>query len=858
MRPLRTLIPIVAGLVVALTYFLAQGMAPDTPRRDGAEALQAVFLHNAALQRDVLRARAGLLRNYDPLVRSTESLLAAVAELPALRRIARGDAQTDIDRKVREVQEAARRQEALIEAFKSDNALLQNSLAYFNYLSGRLAAASDGHRTAVGAEIGTLTAAMLRFANAPRSAAARQVEASLGRLAGLPVSRNLAEDVGSLVSHGRLVVSTLPAVDGLVARIQAAPTSDRARALQNVYFAAHERAAARADVFLTLLYAAALALVGYVAYLFVRLRANARTLQERLGFESLIASISTDFINLPREEIRPAIGEALYRLVEHAELDGAQIITVGPDGPDIAGSYSCRSPAAGTHEVSLSDVAELVIGWSPEEHEQHGYISIPDVRALPDSREKAFLEARGVQSWLAIPMRVTGECLGVLILEAATDRRWKDDDIALLRTAAEIFASAIARERGEIEREALQARLNQSQRLEAIGTLAGGIAHEFNNILGAIRGYSEMALAAIVKESRARRYVEQIMKAGERAQHVVEQILAFGRRHERQLRPIGMQGIVAEAVNLVRASLPATLTVRTRLRAANASVMGDPTEIQQVVMNLCTNAAQAMEGRGAISLLLDPVDTDSTIRLSHGSLAAGRYLRLSVRDTGPGMDRATMEHIFEPFFTTKPAGHGTGLGLSTVHGIVDGHGGALNVRSRRGKGATFEVYLPRVDVAGADEDRPPTEEGARPEPPLRTGNGETVLIVDDEEPLVRLCEEMLAALGYEPVGFEKSRAALAAFRAEPERFDLMLTDEVMPAMTGTELGRAIHEMRPDLPIVLMTGFARPLHPHQLQAAGIREVLRKPLLSRALAECLARYLPAERETLRARAADPFGS
>ncbi|WEX89655.1 two-component system VirA-like sensor kinase [Sinorhizobium garamanticum] len=835
MRRIRALALVVAGLFIALTYFLFQGLTPEAPHRQRADALQAVILHDAALQRDVLWARAGLLRSYDPLVRSMENLLAATAALPAIAEVARGEAKAEIDRRLLEVTAAVRDQEALVETFKSQNAVLQNSLAYFNHLSGLLAAASDGRRTELNTEIGALTAGMLRFANAPQSGAAAEVEHSLDRFAVLPVDAALAEDVRTLVSHGRLIVTTLPAVDDLVARVQSAPTSERARGLQNVYFAAYERAAARADIFLRLLYVAALALVAYVAYLFVRLRANAHTLKQRLGFEALIASISTHFINLPREEIRAAIGESLSRLVEFAGLDSAQIIVAGDGGPDLSGSYWHRRKAAGTAGTPPAEVADLVLSWRPEGYERQGCICVPDVEALPGSRQKASLRARHVRSWLSIPMRVAGERLGVLALEAtARKKHWRDDDIALLRTAVEIFANAIARERGEAEREALQARLYQSQRLEAIGTLAGGIAHEFNNILGAIRGYSEMALAVLLKESRARRYVEQIMKAGERAQDVVEQVLAFGRRRERRLRAIAVEPVIAEAIDLVRASLPATLTMRTRLEAEGVAVMGDATELQQVVMNLCSNAAQAMEERGMLTLVVDTVDARHFMRLSHGSLPAGRYARITVRDTGRGIDRATLERIFEPFFTTKPAGQGTGLGLSTVHGIVGGHGGALNVKSRLGKGATFEVYLPRIEDAAAKADH-------SPEPPLRTGQGETVLIVDDEKPLVLLGEEMLAALGYEPIGFDGGLAALAAFRTKPTRFDLVLVDEVMPEMTGTELACAIRELRSDVPIVLMTGYAHALRPDRLQAAGIGEVLKKPLLSRALADCLARQL-----------------
>ncbi|MER8728896.1 two-component system VirA-like sensor kinase [Mesorhizobium sp. M1227] len=835
MKSLRILAPIVACLLIALTYLLVQGTAPDAARHERTlDALRTVILYNAALQRDVLRARAGLLRSYDPLVRSIENLDEATQTLPAARDVASGETRADIDKLIAQVIAAIRDEEALVERFKSDNALLQNSLNFFNYMSGRLTSEGDGLRAV---EIGALMVAMSRFISDPQPDAAKAVTAALDRLARPSVDAVPASDVLSLVSHGRLIVTRLPAVDDLVARLQTAPTSERARALQDVYLGAHGRAAARAELFQTLLYVAALGLVGYVAYLFARLRRNARILRERLEFEDLIASISTQFINLPRDRIRAGISKGLARLVEHAGLDGAQIFVSHIADP--SGGYFYRRPG-GSRPARLSkDMIELASRWTLADHERQGCIDVPRVGELPEGREKASLQAHQFRSWLCIPMWHAGERLGFLALDTVThEKHWADDDIALLRTAAEIFANAIVREHNEREREALQARLNQSQRLEAIGTLAGGIAHEFNNILGAVLGYSEMALAVLLKESRARRYVQQIMQAGRRAQDVTEQILAFGRRHERQHHALRAEAVVAEAIDLLRASFPATLSVQTRLAAADAAMMGDPTELQQVVMNLGTNAAQAMNNRGALEIGLDTTEFVEARMLSHGNLPAGRYLRLAVRDTGSGMDQATLERIFEPFFTTKPAGQGTGLGLSTVHGIVMAHRGAVDVNSKPGEGTTFEIYFPQIEAAEATQNE---DESDAAEVPVKHGNGETILVVDDDTPLMQLAEEMLAALGYEPVGFDRSPAALSAFRADPERFDLVLTDEVMPDITGIEFSGRLHKIRPDLPVVLMTGYGRQLRSRQLTAAGISEVIKKPLLSAAVAQCLARHL-----------------
>jgi signal transduction histidine kinase len=832
MRPLNALVPFVAGLLIALTYLLVQGTAPDAERHERTlDALRTVFLYNAALQRDVLRARAGLLRNYDPLVASMARLGEATARLAEAGEITSGDARADIDRSAAALAAAVRDEEALVEAFKSDNALLHNSLSYFNYTVGRMAAGGDSP-SAPG--IVALAAAMLRFVNDPRPELASDVSDAFDELTRRPDNHAPGAEAMSLVSHGRLIVQTLPRVDDVVAHLQAAATTDRARTLQDAYMAAHGRAADSAGRFQAFLYIAALILVGYIVYLFIRLRANAQILRERLDFEGLISSISTEFINLPHNRIRENVAKALKRLVDHAGLDGAEIIVHQAGKADLAASYAYRSPATRAPGRPLEEVLDFALDWSMEAYQRNRLIFVPDVGQMPESLEKATLRTHGIRTWLCIPMRLTGDRQGIFTLHAMQPRPWRQDDITLLRTAAELFANAIARERGEIEREALQARLNQSQRLEAIGTLAGGIAHEFNNILGAILGYGEMAQGALRNNPAARRYVRQMVKAGERARDVVDQVLAFGRRRDREHRPVLAGTAIAEAIELMRAALPATLSVRTDLKAGDATIMGDRTELQQVVMNLGQNAAQAMNGRGLLELGLDTVDAARRLTLSHGGLPAGRYIRLTVSDTGHGMDQATIERIFEPFFTTKPAGQGTGLGLSTVHGIVTALRGAVNVRSRPGEGTTFEIYIPRLERAA-----PPAAETVID--PAPRGRGETILIVDDDKSLVLLGEEMLAALGYEPVGFDDSKAALAAFRVDPGRFDLLLTDEVMPELTGLELADACHQVRPDLPVLLMTGDTRPLRPERIRAAGIREILRKPLLAAQLGECVARYL-----------------
>jgi PAS domain S-box-containing protein len=384
-----------------------------------------------------------------------------------------------------------------------------------------------------------------------------------------------------------------------------------------------------------------------------------------------------------------------------------------------------------------------------------------------------------------------------------------------------------------VDKEQLEAQLRQSQKMEAIGTLAGGIAHDFNNILGAILGYGELAHQQSPAGSPIRRYLDSVMHAAERAQMLVERILGFSRSGLGDRVPVNIQFVVEETLELLKASLPAGIRLESRIEAGNAAVIGDATYLHQVAMNLCTNAIQAMEGGGVLQVTLACAELNESRTLSRGSLGPGPYARLRVSDTGAGIPPDVLERMFDPFFTTKRVGEGTGLGLSLVHGIVADLGGSINVTTKAGEGTTFEIWLPIVG-----ETAMPALEAAQT---LPRGNGETVMIVDDERQLVALAEEITAQLGYEPVGFDSSEAALEAFRKTPRRFDAVLTDESMPELVGTELAHEILRIRPQIPIILMSGYGGAQLTNRAAEIGVSEVLRKPLHSRDLAESLARAL-----------------
>ena len=396
-----------------------------------------------------------------------------------------------------------------------------------------------------------------------------------------------------------------------------------------------------------------------------------------------------------------------------------------------------------------------------------------------------------------------------------------------------------ARKKAESGKEALEAQLRQSQKMEAMGTLAGGIAHDFNNILGAILGYGELAQKHTPQTSPAHRYLSNVMHAAGRAKTLVDGILKFSRSGLAERAPVNIQGVVEETLMIVAASLPPRVRLEKRLDCGNAAVAADPTQIQQVAMNLLTNALQAMEHGGTAKLELDCVDVRMARTHMHGTLAPGSYVRLVVGDTGRGIAPDALERIFDPFFTTKRVGEGTGLGLSVVHGIVVDLGGAIDVVSEPDVGSTFTIWLP-ISAQAQSVMNVVAVEPAR-------GRGQSVMIVDDERPLVDVAEEMLAALGYEPSGFHSSTAALQAFRKNPQAYDVVLTDETMPDLLGTDLAREIARLRPDIPILLMSGYTGKQLEDRAHASGVTEVLQKPLVSRDIAESLARVLgtqPAE--------------
>ncbi len=484
-----------------------------------------------------------------------------------------------------------------------------------------------------------------------------------------------------------------------------------------------------------------------------------------------------------------------------------------------------------------SDVQGNLIMASPSLLNLLGYESLDDCLGRPIGESYYYdpekrtelireLQAKGrVANYEVVLKRRDGTPVTV-----ETNSHFYLDDTGNIAGIEGVFRDITERKRAEEDRKKLENQLIQAQKMEAIGTLAGGIAHDFNNILSGIMGYSELSLKAVQDRPKVHQNIEQVLKAAERAKELVQQILAFSRKAAQEKKPIALAPIVKEVIRFMRASLPTTIEITTKIEEVADVILADSTQMHQVLINLCTNAGYAMkETGGVLEIGLEEVMINADDRLHGQPIRHGHYLVLTVRDTGQGIPQKNIERIFEPYFTTKEKGAGTGLGLAVVHGIVKDHGGEIRVYSEVGKGTIFSIYLPLMEKQ--------TKSDKEVDEVVLRGKGETILFIDDEKMVVELSREMLEGLGYRVVTETDPLKAIETFKEGRDTFDLVITDKTMPHLTGFDVVREIRMIRTDIPVVLCSGFQDKEDMDKLKELGINQLIAKPTRMSVLAKAI---------------------
>lgn len=806
-------------LLALLTWLLLRGIDTNAPKYAMAlRAFDDYALAETSLHRDVLQARAGLLRDYDGFSGAVQAMQGAVARLRSYAQ-AEGLDTRPIDR----LETSVAQQEELMELFKTNNALLQNSLSFVALASTD--PASRTHDAQLAPAMSALAAAVLYLARDRSSVAVKALQDRIDLFAALaPTAGPDADTARAMLAHTRLLHDLLPAVDETLRAFTAIPDAhplEETRAL----FARHRSVVEAGEQrFRLLLYLVSLLLLIMLVFLGLRLRARAMALQTRAALEHVIAENSTRLINCSPAEATERLKQVLGEFGRLINADRAYVVL--GENPVRVHTWSRSGEAfpLGWPQQALGLSGQLGVA-EPDS------VAVTDIAALPSGPVKDALTKAGARAWACVPLGRPGRLIRSMMgFDYSQPIRNWDYPAPIVRLAGDAVASAVEREFLERDKAKLTVRLERARRMQMVGSLSSGIAHNFNNIIGAILGYSEMVEPHLTRGTKPVQHIEEIRRAAERGRDLVDNILTFGRRIDTRTRPVHVRTLLDEAASLLRASLPSGVELVFDDVSPDLAVSGQPAQLQQVIINLCTNAAQAMEDGGCIRVTAVQQEVTAFLQISDGELAPGRYACIAVSDKGRGFDERVARRIFEPFFTTRLGG--TGLGLATVREIVRDHDGAINAQSKPGHGSRFEVWLPAVaaDSAVLVE-----------QPSFPLGRGETVMIVEGEQDLLLQGEEKLAALGYEPVGFERGEDALGACRSEPDRFDIFLISQGAQTQASLDLVRALHEIAPLPPVLLAAASTIDLSINALTEAGISEVLRWPLTSSELAGALARCL-----------------
>jgi ABC-type amino acid transport substrate-binding protein/signal transduction histidine kinase/CheY-like chemotaxis protein len=604
-----------------------------------------------------------------------------------------------------------------------------------------------------------------------------------------------------------------------------------------------------------------------------------KKLTYRLDFETLLLGMSSLFINLKTRQIREQISRALNKIAVFVKADAGFVFGFDKNGKKFFSSHGWFSDQLESKMDNFQELDASTVPWWVERLKRKEVIAVSSVKGLTDEAlaEKELLLSAGINAIVSIPMSIGGEITGFLGVACIQDGRdWNTDEVNLLEAMGQIFTNALQRKRAEealqrshddleqrvlerttdlgkayeslqqeitdrkrmeVEKEQLTEQLIYAQKMEAIGTMAGGIAHDFNNILMPIIGYAEMTLLRLEQGSESWKNLNQIISASSRAKELIRQILTFSRQTDHDSKPISLEPLVKETLKLMRSSLPSTIEIRESIDSNAGEIMGNPTQIHQLLMNLCTNARHAMsDSGGLLTVSVDEIRYPDGTLSDDPQLEPGCYVRLMVSDTGQGIRDSIQARILEPYFTTKAADGGTGLGLSVAHGIVKKHGGHLTFSSEVGKGTTFQILFPKLSACATDKIK-------KPELSIKGGT-EHIWVLDDDEEIALMVQKMLQYLGYTARAFFRSDQLIEEFRKNGNRVDLVITDMTMPALTGAELARQLLDLQADIPIILCTGFSESLDETTAKEIGIRKYLMKPVVMKELADTVRKVLDEE--------------
>ncbi|MGO7733193.1 two-component system VirA-like sensor kinase [Rhizobium leguminosarum] len=821
-KPIGFVIAIMAAIVFAL---LAAGRGPDRDSHDAIlTTLRTIDLANSSLQRDVLQARSGLLNNYDPLITSIATLHETMSRLKIL---SVGEPMAPrLPSELSRLESSIARAESLVERFKTDNALLQNSLSIFSVVLSEIPRSQI--EPVLPPEWSELGNVMLRFSTHPDPDLARRILDLLARVPEAELSRSAR--LRSIASHGVAILKFQPLVDDLVRQIQTSETSARTQDFQREYLSVYGEMNVRATWARRFLGAVAVVLCLYVIFLVYRLRLQTDRLARRLKFENSRNVIKAVFDDQDTGDGAEPIETSLEEISSFFEA-GCEFLIFDVERGAIEERYHTSkidADVTGLIDEYRSDLAR-VGDDTRRRRARRFHKSLRSQGELPFTRDS--LTAGAV---VGLPISVRFAAL--MILEYSESRsRTRADDVMMMHDTLELLTRCLDRFRKGQERDLLESRLAHAERLQAVGTLAAGIAHEFNNILVFMLGYGEMALQIIKRPPQARRYIEGILSAGERARKIIEQILALSRKRERTSKPFDLCEAVSNVVSLISISLPETYKIATFLPSQPMVILGNPVELQQIIVNLCNNALEAASGKGEVQIDVRVVATRMQRAISHGVLPPGRFVCLSIADNGPGISESVMPHIFEPFFTTKTLSGGTGLGLATVHGHITAHGGFINVVSVIGKSTRFDIFFPTCD------EEPIPLKAFFDREDLALGNGQTILLIEADVSLRHMHEEKLAALSYEPVGFASLPEALNWLGSTSAKPDASLVDVASLAehIEPSDLERLLE----GIPYLLI---ADPRRTGPLSMSSLRGIatLKEPIDLRSLAAMLHRITVAQ--------------